>query len=163
MNRYVFTVKETYERTICVHADSSKAAYEALSGELEQRPLSDLNIVDSSIKIAQPRNLKCRSIIDCTSTANNGAEITRLPRFEFVANGDKLSLAYFKYGLRANTTLLIVDRHLRWGLIKSISDVSGTYASILVYDRALTEQECTQYQLEFLGAESIDSFYKIKK
>lgn len=37
------------------------------------------------------------------------------------------------------------------GLIEGYDDPGGTYHSILVYGRKLTDQECADYELDFLG------------
>ena len=37
------------------------------------------------------------------------------------------------------------------GLIDGYDDPAGKYHSILVYGRKLTDQECTDYELDFLG------------
>lgn len=39
------------------------------------------------------------------------------------------------------------------GLVDWQDDGSGEYWSILWYDRKLTEQECSDYSLEYLGKE----------
>lgn len=157
MSRYIFTIKETYERTVCIHADSAKAAYEALSNELERKPLSDLNVVTPEIKIAEPRNLRSRSIIDCTCTATkDSGEAIPAPRYEYIAENERLQPAIFKYGMRLRGCS--PGCQPTWGFKGRVDDLTGKYYDIIRYDRALTEQERKQYELDYLGVESINSF-----
>ena len=157
MNRYIFTVKECYERAVCIHADSSKAAYEALSNELERKPLSGLNIVTPEIKIAEPRNLKSRSIIDCTATATtDNGETIPTPRYEYIAENERLQPAIFKYGMRLRGCS--PGCQPTWGYIGRADDLMGKYYDIIRYDRALTEQERKQYELDYLGVESLNKY-----
>ena len=39
------------------------------------------------------------------------------------------------------------------GLIERLDDESGKYHDILAYDRPLTENEITAYELDFIGQE----------
>lgn len=37
------------------------------------------------------------------------------------------------------------------GFIKRVDDKSGKYYDLLVYSRQLTEQECRDYELDYIG------------
>lgn len=158
MSRYIFTVKETYERAICVHAESAKAAYEAISEQLERQVA--LNLVTPEIKIAEPRNLRSRSIIDCTSTAtNDSGEAIPDPRYEYIAENERLQPAIFKYGMRLRGCS--PGCQPTWGFKGRVDDLTGKYYDIIRYDRALTEQERKQYELDYLGVESLNKYLSV--
>lgn len=50
------------------------------------------------------------------------------------------------YGMRLN-----IRHRPKEGFIKEVEDVSNRYYGILIYSRQLSEKECQEYNLDYLG------------
>ena len=57
----------------------------------------------------------------------------------------------YYYGMRLRPFSIACQ--LMNGLIERQDDWTGKYYDILVYDRELTEQECRDYELDFIAME----------